>query len=98
MDPAGQGDVLVGDGGGVAPDVDGQAADGGEEDLEVGAGDELGVHAVGHAEDGLTELGLGATEATGNLGEVPDGLDGSLGNDRLASLEEDLGWEVGGGG
>lgn len=47
--------------------------------LDVGAGDELGVHHVGLHEEGLAELGLRHREALRHRRQVPDRLNGSLG-------------------
>ena len=50
----------------------------------------LGIHAIGHAEDGLTQMRLGAAESPGNLGQVPYGLNCSLPYHALTVLHEDL--------
>ena len=82
--------ILVWNGVRVTPDVDGQSTDGREEDLNVRAGDELGIHAIGHAEDALTQVRLGAAEAPGNLGQVPDGLNRGLVAHALARGHQNL--------
>ena len=74
----------------VAPDIDGHSTDGGKEDLDVRAGDELGIHAIGHAEDTLTQVRLGAAKAPGNLGQVPDGLNRGLVAHALARGHQNL--------
>lgn len=55
MDAEGELDVGVGHFGGVAEDVDCEAADGGEEEFDVAAGYEFGVGAAGFFEEGAAE-------------------------------------------
>ena len=73
----------------VAEDVDGLPADRRQEHLEVGPGDELGVHAAGLLEQRAAQVGLAAAEALGDAGQVPDRLDGGLGDERRAAREQD---------
>mmetsp|Transcript_24876 Transcript_24876/g.42829 ORF Transcript_24876/g.42829 Transcript_24876/m.42829 type:complete len:459 (-) Transcript_24876:97-1473(-) len=90
VDSHGEGNALIGDGVGVTPDVNGEATDGGKEQLDVRAGQQLGVHHVGLLEQGLAQGLLGALESLSNTGKVPHGLDGSLGDHRLSVGLEDL--------
>ncbi len=83
-------DLGVGQVARVAEDVERLAADGREEDLEVGAGHELGVHAARFLEEHAAQVGLGAAEAAGHFGQVPHWLDRGLGNDGRAAGREEL--------
>ena len=72
----------------IAEDVDGLAADRRQEHLEVAARDQLGVHAAGFLEQRPAQVGLGAAEALGDAGQVPDRLDRGLGDHRRAAREQ----------
>jgi hypothetical protein len=76
----GEFDLGVGQVARVAEDVDGLAADGGQEHFEVAARDQFGVHAAGFLEQHAAQVGLAAAEALGHAGQVPHRLDGGLGD------------------
>mmetsp|Transcript_27087 Transcript_27087/g.59906 ORF Transcript_27087/g.59906 Transcript_27087/m.59906 type:complete len:378 (+) Transcript_27087:182-1315(+) len=74
----------------VAPDVDGESANGGQEKLDVGARQQLGVHHVGFLEQSLAQGLLRAAEALRHAGQEPYRLDGGLGHHGLAVSLQDL--------
>mmetsp|Transcript_88801 Transcript_88801/g.274924 ORF Transcript_88801/g.274924 Transcript_88801/m.274924 type:complete len:393 (-) Transcript_88801:1140-2318(-) len=86
--PARELDGLIGDLLRVAPDVYRHATDGRQEELQVHAREQLGVHGVGLLEDGLAQLGLRHTEALRDAGQVPHGLDGGLCHKTLPVLRQ----------
>ena len=65
---------------GVSKHVDREAANGGEEDLDVRPGDELGVHAVRLIEESLAKVVLGAPEPLRDRREVPHWLNRRFGD------------------
>jgi hypothetical protein len=74
----------------ITPNVNRHTSNGRQEDLNIGSCNKLGVHAIGHAKDGLPEIGFGRLEAPGNLGHVPDGFNRRFGHDRLSRRHENL--------
>mmetsp|Transcript_24443 Transcript_24443/g.66386 ORF Transcript_24443/g.66386 Transcript_24443/m.66386 type:complete len:365 (+) Transcript_24443:461-1555(+) len=62
------------DGGHAANHVHGHAIDGGHEKLDVGARDELRVHACGLLMEDAAQVDLGGAKALGHPGQVPDRL------------------------
>ncbi len=75
---AGDGGGGIGELGDVAEEIDGGAADGRQEHLQVGPGDELGEHAGRLLEQRAAQVRLRGPEALGDAGQIPDGIDGDL--------------------
>mmetsp|Transcript_71995 Transcript_71995/g.216435 ORF Transcript_71995/g.216435 Transcript_71995/m.216435 type:complete len:277 (+) Transcript_71995:1982-2812(+) len=73
-----------------ADNVHGQPVDGRQEELEVGARDELGEHAARLLVDHAAQRRLLAVEPLRHLGQVPDGLDRRFGRRQRAVLHQDL--------
>mmetsp|Transcript_362 Transcript_362/g.984 ORF Transcript_362/g.984 Transcript_362/m.984 type:complete len:286 (+) Transcript_362:625-1482(+) len=62
----------------VAPDVDRQATDGRQEELQISPSYQLRVHGIGLLEDGLAQCILRDPETLSDTWEVPHRLDGGL--------------------
>mmetsp|Transcript_26849 Transcript_26849/g.64736 ORF Transcript_26849/g.64736 Transcript_26849/m.64736 type:complete len:408 (+) Transcript_26849:1331-2554(+) len=80
----------VWNGGDGADDVDGEAIDGWEEELQVWTCYELREHAARLLVDDVAEGGLLALKAFGDFGQVPHGFNGRLGRGERAVLAQDL--------
>ena len=80
----------VGEMGDIAEYIDGHAADGGQEDIQLGTRDQLGVHAVGLGVQGLPQRLFADVEALGDAGQPPDRVDRHLGHHHLAALQHQL--------
>ena len=80
----------IGDRARVAEDVHGDAADRGQEDLQVVAGHELGEHAPGVLEQAAAQLALRDAEALGDARQVPHRLDRRLRHPGVAVPGQDL--------
>mmetsp|Transcript_11646 Transcript_11646/g.17220 ORF Transcript_11646/g.17220 Transcript_11646/m.17220 type:complete len:233 (+) Transcript_11646:765-1463(+) len=74
----------------ITPNIDGRSTNRWQEHLEVAARDQLGVHHVGLAEEGVAQLHLRAPKAPGHLRQVPHRLHRSLGNHCLAVCLQDF--------
>ena len=86
---AGERALRIGERGGVAEDIERDAADRRQEHLQVGARDEFREHAAGLLEQGAAQLALADAEALGDAGQVPDRIDGDLGDRDVARLVHD---------
>mmetsp|Transcript_111 Transcript_111/g.135 ORF Transcript_111/g.135 Transcript_111/m.135 type:complete len:276 (-) Transcript_111:476-1303(-) len=90
MNTTGQLDILVGNGIRISPNVDSKSPNGRQEDFDVGASDELWIHAICHAEDGLPQESFGTPESSRHLGQIPYGFNGTLGTDGLSTGHQNL--------
>lgn len=90
VNSAGAGEVLVAQLGRVAENVDGNAANGREENVEVGAGDELGEHAASLLEQAAAEVADLNAEALGDARQVPHVFEGYLRAVGSACVAHDL--------
>jgi hypothetical protein len=73
--PAGDFCIRIRQLGGVTKDVNGHAADGWQEDLEVGTSQQLGVHSARVLEESTTEEGLVDAKTLCDAWKVPHGID-----------------------
>ena len=74
----------------VAKNIDRGATNGWQPDFQVRAGDELRVHTTGLREQDATQGALVNVQARGHAGQVPDRLDGHLGDLDVHILQDDF--------
>ena len=73
----------------VAKHVERLAADGGQEDFEIAARHQLGVHAAGFLEERAAQVAFAHAKALGHTGQPPHGLDGDLGHRGRGVVHQD---------
>ena len=88
MNAAGDHRARLGDPLDLAKEIHRRAADRREQDLEVGTGNQFGEHAPGFLEQGTAKIGLSDAEARGHSRQMPDRIDGHLGDADLAAVEQ----------
>ncbi len=88
--PAGQRIARVADALRGAEDIEGDAADGGQEHRQVRPGHQFGIHAAGLLEEGAAQGLLLDAEPLRDAGQMPDRIQRGLGHRHLAGLLDDL--------